>query len=228
MALNVNSVSDIPVAVDDTVNIEMNTTSDITILANDTDADNPYQVQVLTLTGISTPTNGTAAILGNQIRYTPNTLYLGSDTITYIIQDQDGNLSNTGTVNITVSTTNQAPLADSGSFVLNEDIPLIQTLSGSDPDMTPVTFILDTDVSSGTLILSSTGAFTYTPDANYNGADSFTFHVTDGIFNSAIQTVALSITAQNDNPLAVADAFSVAEDASLDTTPMANDLDVDI
>lgn len=80
---------DIPVAVADTVNIEMDTASNIDVVVNDTDADNPYQAQILTLTGISAPTNGTASILGNQIRYTPNSLYLGADTIAYTISDQD-------------------------------------------------------------------------------------------------------------------------------------------
>lgn len=229
MTLNVNQIMDVPVAVDDTVNVEMDMMASIDVIANDTDEDNPYQPQTLTLTGISTPTSGTASIVGNEIQYTPNSLYLGPDTIEYVIEDQDGNLSNTGIVSITVSTTNQYPVADSGSYILTEDIPLTQTLSGSDPDLTPVTFVLDTDVSNGTLSLSSTGEFTYTPDADYNGTDSFTFHVTDGIFDSTpSQTVTLTITAQNDNPLAVADVFVVPEDGTLDTTPLSNDSDVDI
>lgn len=228
MTLNVNQVPDVPVAVDDTVNVQMDLMANINVIANDTDGDNPYQPQTLTLTGISTPANGTASIVGNEIQYTPNTLYLGPDSIEYVIEDQDGNLSNTGIVSITVSTTNQYPVADSGSFILTEDVPLTQTLSGSDPDLTPVTFVLDTDVTNGTLTLSSTGEFMYTPDANYNGTDSFTFHVTDGIFDSTpIQTVTLTITPQNDNPLAVADAFSVAEDSYLDTTVLINDSDAD-
>lgn len=228
MTLNVNQVPDVPAAVDDTINVQMDTMTNIDVVVNDTDGDNPYQPQTLTLTGISTPTSGTASIVGNEIQYTPNTLYLGSDTIEYVIEDQDGNLSNTGIVNITVSTTNQYPVADSGSFIVTEDIPLTQTLSGSDPDLTPVTFVLDTDVSNGTLVLSATGEFTYTPDTDYNGTDSFTFHVTDGIFDSnPIQTVTLTITAQNDNPLAVADAFSVLEDSSINTTVLINDSDAD-
>lgn len=228
ITLTINPVMDIPVAVDDIINVEMNTTTNLDVMVNDYDYDEPYQPQTLTLTGISTPTNGIASIIGNEIQYTPNALYLGTDTIEYVIEDQDGNLSNTGIVSITVSTTNQPPAADSGSYILTEDIPLTQTLSGSDPDLTPVTFVLDTDVSNGTLSLSSTGEFTYTPDADYNGTDSFTFHVTDGVFDSSIQLVTLTITPQNDNPFAVADSFVVDEDSFLDTTPLSNDYDVDV
>ena len=228
ITLTINSIMDAPVAVADTVNIEMNTPTSIDVIVNDTDADSPYQAQVLTLTGISAPSFGTASIVGNEIYYTPDNLYQGADSIDYTIVDQDGNISNTATVSITVSTANQPPVADSGSFILTEDVPLTQTLSGSDPDMTPVTFVLDTDVSNGTLILSSTGEFTYTPDADYNGSDSFTFHVTDSVFDSSIQTVTLTITAQNDNPFAAADAYTVNEDSSLDTTVLSNDSDADI
>lgn len=228
ISFTVTAVQDAPVVVNDTVTAEMNTDADIDVLANDTDADEPYGAQTLTITGFTAPTSGTASIVGNKIRYTPNSLYLGPDMIEYVIEDQDGNLSNTGILNITVSTTNQAPIADSGSFVTTEDVVINNTLSGSDPDLTPVTFVLDADVSNGTLLLGSTGAFTYTPDADYNGSDSFTFHVTDGIFDSSTETVTLTITAENDAPTAVADSFTVAEDGTLDTTPLGNDIDPDM
>lgn len=210
------------------MNVEMNLTSDIDVLANDTDADNPYQPQILTLTGITSPTSGTASIVSNQIRYTPNALYLGSDTIEYVIQDQDGNISNTGTVSITVSTTNQSPTTQSGTYTLDEDTSITQTLSGSDPDMTAVTYILDVDVTHGTLTLSSTGEFTYTPDADYHGTDSFTFHVTDGVFESVVHTVTLMVVSVNDIPVVVNDSFTVDEDISIDIDPIQNDSDADI
>lgn len=227
ISFTINSVMDAPVANNDTINVEMNTVTNLDVIVNDTDPDEPYQAQTLTLTGISTPTNGTATIVGNEIQYTPTNMYLGSDSIDYVIVDQDNNMSNTGTVTISVTTSNQVPVADSGSYILTEDIPLTQTLSGSDPDGMPVTFVLDVDGSNGTVSLSSTGEFTYTPDADFNGVDSFTFHVSDGVFDSTVQTVTLTIDPLNDNPVAVADAFTVNEDGSLDTTPLANDSDVD-
>jgi VCBS repeat-containing protein len=219
---------DAPVAVNDTVTVEMNLMSDIDVLANDTDADNPYQPQVLTLMGITSPTSGTASIVANQIRYTPNALYLGPDTIEYVIQYQDGNISNTGIVSITVSTTNQPPTTQSGSYILDEDTSITQTLSGSDLDGAAVTFVLDTDVTHGTLTLSSTGQFAYIPDPNYHGTDSFTFHVTDGVFNSAVETVTFTIVSVNDAPVAVDDSFTANEDTFMDIDPMQNDSDVDV
>jgi VCBS repeat-containing protein len=124
------------------------------------------------------------------------------------VSDTHGNISNTGTVNISVTTTNQFPVADSGSWTTNEDASLVATLSGSDPEGVPLTFVLDQNVTHGTLSLSATGGFIYTPNANYNGSDTFTFHVSDGVLNSSIELVTLTISPMGDAPLAVADTFS--------------------
>jgi hypothetical protein len=65
-------VEDIPVANTDTVNVQMNVTSQLDVLNNDADADG----DALTLVSVGTATNGTATIAGNQIQYTPNGGYL--------------------------------------------------------------------------------------------------------------------------------------------------------
>ena len=85
-------------------------------------------------------------------------------------------------------------MADSGSWIINEDTSLTATLSGSDPDLTPVMFVLNQNVANGILSFSSTGGFTYTPNLNFNGTDTFTFHVSDGVLNSPVQTVSLTTT----------------------------------
>ena len=63
--------------------------------------------------------------------------------------------------------------------------------------------------------LNAAGAFTYTPAANFNGADSFTYKANDGTVNSNVATVALTITTVNDAPVAVNDAYTTAEDTAL-------------
>ena len=159
--------------------------------------------------------------------YTPNVGYTGSDSFEYMVSD--GTLSTTGTVNLTVNPNNYngIPTVFSGAFSLSEDTPLTATLSGSDPESAPLTFILDQNVTHGTLILSSTGEFTYTPNTNYNGSDSFTFHVSDGVNDSPISTGTLSVVAVNDTPSSVNDIVSGTEDISLTISPLLNDTDVD-
>ena len=55
---------------------------------------------------------------------------------------------------------------------------------------------------------------TYTPAANYNGADSFTFKVNDGTVDSAAATVSITVTAVNDAPVADAQSVTTAEDTA--------------
>jgi len=227
MTLNINSIDDAPVAVDDTVNVEMNATTSIDVLINDYDPDEPYTPQFLTIDSIGTPSHGTASIVANRIEYTPDTLYLGPDTITYTIRDQDGYISNTATVYITVSTDNNPPIAEWASYTTDEDIPVIWTLSGSDIDGTPVTFSVLQNPLNGNVSISSTGYFIYTPDEDYSGIDSFTFTVSDGVFTSNIAIINITIDPVNDAPIAILDSVTTDEDTPLSFDPTLNDTDAE-
>ena len=72
------------------------------------------------------------------------------------------------------------------------------------------------------------GTVTYTPDADYNGNDSFSYEVQDNeAGTSNVATVSLTINAVNDDPVAVDDTAVVDEDSFVDITPLDNDSDVD-
>ncbi|MCP5531676.1 MAG: DUF642 domain-containing protein [Akkermansiaceae bacterium] len=93
---------------------------------------------------------------------------------------------------------NHPPVAVADSYTTNVDTALTVPAPGvlandDDEDGTSITAVLDTDVSHGTLSLDPNGGFTYTPDAGYLGPDSFTYHATDGVLDSAIVTVDLSV-----------------------------------
>lgn len=135
--------------------------------------------------------------------YTPNIGYVGGDNFSYRANDGIAN-SNPAVVNITMSAnaTNTAPIASSGSFTTNEDTLKVFTLSGSDPDGNPITYVLDTSVATGTLSLQASGTVNFTPALNYNGTLSFTYHVTDGSLSSASKTVTLTVLPVNDVPIA--------------------------
>jgi len=90
-----------PVAVDDTPNTPQDQSVVIDVLENDKDDSllNPGSVVVVT-----EPNQGT--VVNNQngtLTYTPNSEYIGSDSFSYTVQDQDGNLSNIATVTISVN-----------------------------------------------------------------------------------------------------------------------------
>ncbi|WP_205618847.1 cadherin-like domain-containing protein [Terasakiella pusilla] len=82
----------------------------------------------------------------------------------------------------------------------------------------------------GTVVLNDDGTVTYTPDANYNGTDSFTYTVTDNDGETQTATVNLSVDPENDKPVAVDDTFSGQEDQAITFTVndlLGNDSDVD-
>ena len=101
-----------------------------------------------------------------------------SDSFTY--RATDGNQSATATVTLNV---NQPPLANNRcqqTVQINQ--PVAGTLSANDPEGQQVTFSLINDGGKGHVVITNplTGEFTYTPDNNSRGADTFTFRASDG------------------------------------------------
>jgi VCBS repeat-containing protein len=101
--------------------------------------------------------------------------------------------------------TNQAPAAVGDAYSTAEDTARTVAAPGvlgddSDPDGDPLTAVLVAGPSHGTLTLNANGSFTYTPAANFNGSDSFTYRANDGTLTSNLATVTLTVTAVNDAP----------------------------
>jgi hypothetical protein len=117
--------------------------------------------------------------------------------------------------------TNHAPVAISTNFVTQEDQAVPAVLAGFDPDGDELSFQVVTPPAHGTL--SGTGSsLSYTPAANYAGADGFTYLVTDGVSNSSPATVTLTIAAVNDLPtLSPLANLTLNEDAGLQTVNLS-------
>ncbi|WP_350297240.1 Ig-like domain-containing protein, partial [Limnohabitans sp. Rim8] len=97
---------------------------------------------------------------------------------------------------------NNPPVAVSINNALSEDDVLSGLLPAKDFDIdsTQLIFLKGAGPTNGTVTVNSDGTFTYTPNANYNGSDSFTFKVNDGTLDSAFATVSLTVNAVNDAP----------------------------
>jgi hypothetical protein len=122
------------------------------------------------------------------------------------------------------------PVAADAAVTTDEDTPVSITLSASDAEGDPLTYGVVTPPAHGTL----TGAapnLTYSPAANYNGADSFTFQANDGQADSNLATISITVSPVNDPPVAAADAYSTDQDTMLTVGVaagvLANDSDVD-
>ena len=73
----------------------------------------------------------------------------------------------------------------------------------ADVDNDALSAVLVSGPAHGTLTLNANGSFTYTPDADYNSTDSFTYKANDGIADSNVETVTLTVNAVDDPPTAV-------------------------
>jgi len=141
-----------------------------------------------------------------------------------------------GTLSATLIVTNVAPVAGDDTFTLAEDDILTVAARGvliNDTDYDPaiLTAVKVTDPANGTLVLNADGSFTYTPVANFNGTDTFTYKANDGLADSNTATVAITVTAVNDTPVAVDDFYTTDEDTILTIAApgvLANDSDVDL
>ncbi|MCA1683709.1 MAG: tandem-95 repeat protein, partial [Actinobacteria bacterium] len=127
------------------------------------------------------------------------------------------------------------PVAGADTYSATEDTPLTVAAPGvlandTDVDANPLTADSATSPVHGTVGLNSDGSFTYTPVANYNGTDTFTYVVRDGAGGSATGTVTINIAAVNDAPVAAGDNYSATTAIPLTVAPpgvLANDTDVD-
>src|SRR6185503_5922513 len=115
-------------------------------------------------------------------------------------------------VSITVRPVNDAPVASAQSLSTDEDSALNITLAATDVDGDGLTFVA-TAPQHGTLSGTAPN-LVYTPAANYNGPDCFTFMANDGKVNSAAAKVSITVRPVNDAPVAVAQSVSTDEDTA--------------
>ncbi|HOX05006.1 MAG TPA: Ig-like domain-containing protein, partial [Planctomycetota bacterium] len=207
----------VPVANDQSVTTAEDTPKAITLTASDAD-DDP-----LTYTVVAGPAHGALTGTAPALTYTPTANWNGSDSFTFKVNDGRAD-SAEATVSITVTAVNDAPVADAQAVTTAEDTPKDITLTGSDVEGSDLTFTVVTAPAHGTLT-GTAPALTYTPEANWNGSDSFTFKVNDGTADSTPATVPVTVTAANDTPVANAQAVTTAEDTPKAITLTGSDVE---
>jgi hypothetical protein len=130
---------------------------------------------------------------------TPVASYNGPDSFTYKANDGTAD-SNVATVSITVTPLNDAPVASDQSVTTNEDTAKSITLSATDVEGSALTYTIVVGPTHGTLS-GVAPTVTYTPAANYNGPDSFTFKANDGALDSNLASGCRHSAGVNDAPV---------------------------
>ncbi|RFM28391.1 beta strand repeat-containing protein, partial [Chitinophaga silvisoli] len=225
----VTAVNDAPVAVDDTVSVVEDVPATGNVLTNDTDVED----NTLTASLVTAPVNGTVVLNADgSFTYTPNANFNGSDSLVYQVCDNGTpSLCDSGVVRFTVTAVNDAPVAVDDDVTVTEDVPATGNVLTNDTDVegNTLTASLVTAPVNGTVVLNADGSFTYTPNVNFNGADSLVYQVCDNGTPSLCDSgvVRFTVTAVNDAPVAVDDDVTVTEDVAATGNVLTNDTDVE-
>ncbi len=230
VTVTVTGANDPPVAVDDVATTPEDTAVAIaaaTLLANDTDLDG----DTLSVTAVGTAVNGTVSLVSGVVTFTPAANYTGAASFEYTVSD--GALTDTGVVTVTVTAANDAPVAVDDLATTPEDTAVAiaaATLLANDTDLDGDTLSVTAvgTAVNGTVSLVGSGV-TFTPAANYTGAASFEYTVSDGALTDT-GLVTVTVTGANDPPVAVDDVATTPEDTAVAiaaATLLANDTDLD-
>ena len=231
VTITVTPVNDAPVANDDSATVDEGAAITIDLAANDTDADGTIDLTSIVI--IQNPANGSLVINGDgTVTYTHDGSETTTDSFTYTIQDNNGLVSSTATVNIAVTPVNDAPVAVNDEFTIDEDGSLTLSAPGvlgndTDAEGNSLTASLVTGPLHGSLSLAADGSLTYTPDPDFNGTDGFSYLVNDGAEDSAVAAVTINVNSVNDAPVAAGDLASVSNGGSTTIDLANNDTDVD-
>jgi VCBS repeat-containing protein len=190
VTIAVNPVNDAPVAADQSQTTVEDSATAITLAATDVDGD------ALTYTITAAPTNGTLSGTGANRAYTPPANYNGSDS--FVFNVSDGRLSDAGTVSITLTPVNDAPVAANDAYVTDQLTPVRVQAPGvlandADVEGTTLSAVGVSGPASGTLSLNADGSFTYRPHASTAGRIEFTYKATDGASASSPATVRIHV-----------------------------------
>jgi len=214
VTIAVGSVNDPPIANDDTVLTDKDTSIPIKVTLNDSDLDGT--IDRATIVIADAPASGTVQITGDgTITYSPNPVFSGIDQFTYTVKDNEGATSNVAMVIVTVAGVNAPPIAEDDVATTKSGVPVsIAVLSNdSDPDgsLVPETVTTLSEPESGTATVNWDGTITYTSVEGFVGPDQFTYRVEDvhdAISNEATVNVVVSeVTGGGGRELAVQEAM---------------------
>ncbi|MDH4152735.1 MAG: tandem-95 repeat protein, partial [Nitrospira sp.] len=160
---------------------------------------------VLSITGSASTAVYQTILQGIQYNNTSDTPTTTNRSITVVAND-GATSSTTQTATITITPVNDAPVADDDSYSLNEDGSLVEPADGvllndADVDGNTITAVLVTGPTHATsFTLNPDGSFTYTPEADWFGTDTFTYKANDGTTDGNVATVTITVNPINDAP----------------------------
>ncbi|MEL6968170.1 MAG: Ig-like domain-containing protein [Pseudomonadota bacterium] len=225
-----------------TVDVAVTPVADVNDDQISTDEDTPVTANVLTglgtdggagtdtfagptvITAVSQGSNGSVTFtVGGDITYTPDADFHGVDSFTYTVTA--AGTTETATVFVTVNPTNDAPTGTAAPALTAEETPVSGVVTMADLDGDIPTASLDTPASNGAVVVNPDGTWTYTPDVDFDGTDSFLVLVDDGQGGTSTVLVEVTVVGINDAPEAVDETRLIFEDTP---TPLAITVPTDV
>ncbi len=229
------SANTAPVAVDDTLVLELGAEGILDVLANDSDPDS----DPLTIVEVQQPSNGTALFVAGELPEDAdaqllvvrmNDGFVGRDSFAYRISDGRGGFA-LARVDITVvEPSNTTPIVADDDVELDEDtvVDIDVLANDSDPDGDALTISSFAVLpQNGSVQVVGSGLARYVPAANYFGEDNFVYVACDARGECAEGDVLVTVLPVNDAPVAVDDGARVNPGSSTSITVLGNDTDPD-
>ena len=225
VTIAVQPVNDAPLAVNDAFETDEDSPVTLTVLANDSDADDDE----LRVVANSNPAHGMAtANSDHTVTYAPYTNYCGLDSFSYTISDGH-NGTTIATVTIDVVCVNDPPQVNNDTVNTAKNVAvLIDAFSNDyDPDGDALTIKQISAPSHGTAVTTTNSTIRYTPETGFSGQDAFTYTACDPYNSCATATVQASVGSTNAPPIAADDSVVTPEDDDVTIDVPANDSDED-
>ncbi len=221
VSINITAVNDAPTlsALADVTKEEDSAAFDIPLLAADVDSGD-------TLTYSASATDAskvTVSVSGNTLTITPQANAYGEVQVSVFVTDSTVRVRQTFTV--TLTPVEDIPIAIAQSITLDEDNTTKVTLAGTDPDNDRIVSYTITVFPQHGYLRGSYKTWTYHPNQNYHGTDSFSFTINDGKADSLPATVDLTVTPVNDAPFAYNANYKIAVNSSVTIELNATDVD---
>ncbi|MFL6843798.1 MAG: Ig-like domain-containing protein [Allosphingosinicella sp.] len=241
LTITIAGRNDAPVANPDAAGAGENQTITVNVLANDTDVDNGA---ILTVIAASAPAGkGTASIVGNQVQWNPGTAFdhlaqgaTETVVVNYTISDEHGATSSS-TVTITVTGTNDGPVAnaDTAAGTENQVLTINALANDTDVDDGAVKSLVSVSAPAGKGSASIVGGqVQFDPGTSFDhlaqGATEtvvLNYTMKDEFGATSSSTITVTVTGTNDAPVAHADTASTGENSPVTVNVLANDTDVD-
>ncbi|MFK7957888.1 MAG: Ig-like domain-containing protein [Lysobacterales bacterium] len=211
-------VNTFPSAQDDAATTNQNESVTLNVLGNDSDPDG----DALTLASVTQPANGTASISGNQVVYTPNPDFFGTDTFSYAAADAGGEVS----ANVVITILERPPISatDDQAATLRTQPVTIDVLGNDSGESLTIAAV---GTAANGQVAQQGGQIVYTPDRAFVGSDNFSYTVEDSTGQQAEALVTVIVDAFNTAPVVQDDTAITRKNTAVIIDVLANDSDPD-